>query len=135
MAGIFFFSSRSRPLGPITGSQWEAMVGNLAHILEYAGLTALIHRAVAGRGTGSESPGVRESNASDKASASPITGSPSFVALLISFAYALSDEIHQVFVPGRAFELYDLALDLAGITIASALIWRIWSRGAGGKNG
>ena len=28
--------------------------------------------------------------------------------------YALSDEIHQLYVPGRTFQLMDLALDLLG---------------------
>ena len=29
-------------------------------------------------------------------------------------AYALTDEIHQIFVPGRAFQVTDLAVDTAG---------------------
>lgn len=28
--------------------------------------------------------------------------------------YSLSDEIHQLFVPGRSFQLMDLGLDLLG---------------------
>ena len=35
--------------------------------------------------------------------------------------YALSDEIHQIFVPGRAFQLIDLAVDLAGFAIGIAI--------------
>jgi VanZ family protein len=36
------------------------------------------------------------------------------LVLGISELYALSDEIHQLFVPGRTFQLMDLALDLLG---------------------
>ena len=38
-------------------------------------------------------------------------------ALLISFIYAITDEIHQVFVPGRAFQIYDLLIDFLGSLI------------------
>jgi len=33
---------------------------------------------------------------------------------------ALADEIHQIFVPGRAFQLTDLMIDAAGICIGAA---------------
>ena len=36
------------------------------------------------------------------------------VAWGLSALYALSDEIHQLFVPGRSFQLLDLALDIGG---------------------
>lgn len=35
-------------------------------------------------------------------------------ALGLSFAYAVSDEIHQLFVPGRAGRLLDVGIDTAG---------------------
>ena len=35
-------------------------------------------------------------------------------------AYALSDEVHQIFVPGRAFQISDIAVDLIGCIIGSA---------------
>ena len=45
------------------------------------------------------------------------------IAMAICLVYGLSDEIHQLFVPGRAFELSDLAMDglgsLIGIGLAS----------------
>lgn len=37
------------------------------------------------------------------------------LSTLLSFAYAITDEIHQIFVPGRAFQLIDLTVDLSGI--------------------
>ncbi len=37
--------------------------------------------------------------------------------IICSWAYAWSDEIHQIFVDGRAFQLSDLAVDLGGTTL------------------
>ena len=41
--------------------------------------------------------------------------------------YGLSDEFHQTFVPGRAFDVLDLAADTAGAAVAVA-IWVAWRR-------
>lgn len=35
-------------------------------------------------------------------------------SFLISFIYAITDEVHQYFVPGRACRLYDIAIDSLG---------------------
>ena len=37
------------------------------------------------------------------------------VACALSFLYAITDEIHQIFVPGRACQFLDMMVDLAGI--------------------
>ena len=37
-----------------------------------------------------------------------------FIALLISVLYAISDEIHQYFVPGRASQFRDVMIDSCG---------------------
>ena len=34
--------------------------------------------------------------------------------------YALSDEIHQYFVPGRAFQLFDIVMDMLGVILGCA---------------
>ncbi len=58
MAGIFYFSSRRDPLGFLPSSGHGIGVERLAHISEYAGLTALLHRALRGQGSqGAEEPG------------------------------------------------------------------------------
>ncbi|MBR1717837.1 MAG: VanZ family protein [Bacilli bacterium] len=46
---------------------------------------------------------------------------------IISMLYAISDETHQLFVPGRAFELLDLFLDLVGIVIAKIMYFNFES--------
>lgn len=43
----------------------------------------------------------------------PMAGRP-FIAFVLCVAYALFDEGHQVFVPGRTASLYDVALDSSG---------------------
>lgn len=48
------------------------------------------------------------------------------IAVMLSFLYAVSDEIHQVFVPGRSGEVGDVLLDslgaLVGVVIIAVLV-------------
>lgn len=37
------------------------------------------------------------------------------IIFLTGFLYSLSDEIHQMFVPGRSFEVIDLVIDAVGL--------------------
>ena len=39
------------------------------------------------------------------------------ITLCFGILYALSDEIHQIFSPGRAFQLFDIMMDTCGVTI------------------
>ncbi len=48
-----------------------------------------------------------------------------FLCIALSELYALSDEIHQLFVPGRAFQISDLLIDLCGIILGCAVIYII----------
>ncbi len=43
------------------------------------------------------------------------------LCILISWGYAWTDEIHQIFVPERAFQLFDLTVDLGGIVLGTAV--------------
>ena len=43
-------------------------------------------------------------------------------SILLSWGYAWTDEIHQIFVDGRAFQISDLLVDLTGIITGSVLI-------------
>lgn len=38
--------------------------------------------------------------------------------------YAVSDEIHQKFVPGRTSSIYDLGFDISGANIAGYILWK-----------
>lgn len=43
--------------------------------------------------------------------------------------YAVTDELHQVFVNGRAFELVDIGLDVCGASAGAALVvWMLTRR-------
>jgi VanZ family protein len=44
-------------------------------------------------------------------------------AFSISLGYAVFDEIHQYFIPGRACEIGDILVDAAGAGVASILGW------------
>ena len=49
-------------------------------------------------------------------------------ACIVCSIYALSDEIHQIPIPGRTFELLDLAIDFTGIVlgiIAISVLYKI----------
>ena len=39
------------------------------------------------------------------------------LTICFGFLYAISDEIHQLFVPGRSFQLFDIFMDTSGVTI------------------
>jgi VanZ family protein len=43
-------------------------------------------------------------------------------AALMATGYGLSDEIHQLFVPGRHFDLADLAADALGAVLGAILV-------------
>jgi VanZ family protein len=80
----------------------------LAHAMLYAGFGYLVTRALAG-GAGR-----------------PVTARAVLGAMTFSALYGLSDEIHQLFVPRRMFDVRDLAADVAGGGIGSAAWW-LWS--------
>ncbi|MBW1799012.1 MAG: VanZ family protein [Deltaproteobacteria bacterium] len=84
------------------GSMGEQIVTNLAHIPAYALLTFLWLNSFAG--------------AEHKPLSIPIM---SILACMTLFA--ISDEIHQSFVPGRSASLIDIVLDLLGILAGLAV--------------
>lgn len=45
------------------------------------------------------------------------------IALAICVIYGLTDEIHQLFVPGRAFQISDLVMDAIGSIIGISLAY------------
>jgi hypothetical protein len=127
MGVIFFLSSRHNPytytpnwitdcirLMP-KNDFWQLhcdteYLGRLSHLGIYTLLSLLIFRALAG---------------------SRWRGDLRKVYLgvfLLGWGYSWSDETHQLFVPGRTFQLLDLATDLAGVTLAVLIIYlaRLW---------
>ena len=108
MAGIFYFSSRSNPSGFLPSSGHGIHIDRPAHIAEYAGLAALLYRAIRKQRNGA-TPEHRRWRWK--------------VVFVLALAYAVLDELHQELVPGRGFELADIGYDLAGIIATLGLIW------------
>jgi VanZ family protein len=92
---IFAFSSIPS-LGTGLGP-WDLVLRKFAHLVEFAILGALLARAV------------------DRVS----------FAIALGSAYAATDELHQVFVPGRAGTIYDWALDTVGVAVGVLLYVRV----------
>ena len=96
MALIFIISSLSHP--PEPKIELEG-IDKVYHIIEYGILGYLLFRAF-------------RSSENEKAR----SNAPAF-AIIISAVFALSDEIHQAFVPFREADIYDFLADLAGAII------------------
>ena len=77
----------------------EAIIRTLAHFCEFAGLGFLMCNFIFAL----------------KDKPKP------FLSILFSVSYAVTDEIHQIFVPERACQLSDLAVDSAGIVLGVAV--------------
>ncbi|MDP3938383.1 MAG: VanZ family protein [Deltaproteobacteria bacterium] len=116
-AGLIFALSDT-PGDTLSAVGLPAWVFNLAHAPLYAGLSALVLLAFAGRLSA-----VRDS-------VWPTLWTFGAVA-----TYALSDEFHQRFVPGRTATVWDLALDLSGAVVAIAALQALSRRGAGRRRG
>ncbi len=106
-AVIFFLSSRQDlPDAPVDIPSIDKMF----HFVAYGGLAGLV------------SWGMRQSNES-------LAPRVQWVApVLFAVLYGLSDEIHQLFVPHRAFDLWDLAADALGAVAAQWLLCGWWWR-------
>ena len=108
MAAIFYVSSLHEAPLP------EGMSDKSAHWVGYAGFAVVIVRALA--------DGLPRR----------VSGRVAMLALAIAIGYAVTDEFHQMFVPGRTAELDDLAADAIGAvtgTIACGAWGIISSRG------
>ena len=102
MLVIFLVSSASRPalLRYAPDYTW--------HFIGYFGMGLLAIRAF-GRGL------VR-----------PASGKAAIFGALLALVYAVSDEWHQSFVPGRVASLQDVAVDALGIAAAVAVLYIYW---------
>lgn len=87
------------PLGPDAQETLHLLLRKAAHFTEYAVL-ALLWTGVLPRGK-----------------------SRLLLAFLLTTAYAVSDEIHQAFVPNRGPSPFDVLIDAAGAFTALAGLW------------
>jgi VanZ family protein len=93
-AGVIFALSSVPSLSSGLGA-WDVVLRKLAHVAEYAVLGALLARAV-----------------------------PELAAQWAGIAYAVADEVHQHFVPGRHGALLDVAIDASGVLAGILLVRR-----------
>lgn len=100
MAVIFWLSS-------LPGDAVPGRLGQFAHPLEYALLALPLY--VSWR-------------------RSPSDGRAAAAAVLIAAAYAVTDELHQAFVPGRVPDVADWGLDVLGAGAAAIVIMRFDER-------
>lgn len=49
-------------------------------------------------------------------------------SLLICLIYSISDEVHQIFVPGRSGEVFDVLIDTLGSFIGINILYKVKSR-------
>jgi VanZ family protein len=99
-AAIFLASSTA---GSALPGRLPPGADKVAHLMIYGLLGAAVARAIWGR------------------SGNPTLFRVAIWATVVSALYGLSDEAHQLFVPGRSFEIWDLVADAFGALVGAAL--------------
>jgi VanZ family protein len=94
-AAVIFVFSSIPDLGTGLGG-WDLLLRKLAHATEYAILGFLVLRAL----------------------------SNERAALLLGVAYAVTDELHQHFVPGRVASPLDVLVDTVGVALGVFVVGR-----------
>ena len=108
-AGIFVLSSF--PVPEAAGEPLRLVGTQALHFLEFAVLAFLLSLAFAA---------IRSSRVHSRAA---------LLAVAVAVLYAASDEVHQLFVPGRQGDAVDFLLDSAGAVLGGAVAF-LWSRRA-----
>jgi VanZ family protein len=93
-AGLIFVLSSIPDLGTGLGG-WDLVLRKIGHAAEFAVLGALLTRALGA----------------------------AWLAFALGVLYAVSDEVHQLFVPGRTGSALDVVLDALGVAVG-VLVWR-----------
>jgi VanZ family protein len=101
MGAIFYASSQSHLALP------PGLTDKPTHLLVYTALGTLLVRALTG--------GLR----------ARVTLSTALLAMALTTAYGVTDEIHQMFVPGRYAEWRDLVADSLGGALGAFTCW-LW---------
>jgi VanZ family protein len=108
MLVIYVASAQANTAVPDFG-RWDLSVKKAGHLLIYAALgLAWQHGLTGGAG---RAPTVRQS----------------VLAVVMALLYALSDEFHQSFVPGRDARVLDVGIDTLGAALGVVGSW-VWRR-------
>jgi VanZ family protein len=102
---IFYVSGLREISPPSLGISWD---DKLYHFGEYFVFSLLIHVALR------------------YYSQARIRDNIYVIGAIISVVFAVSDEIHQYFVPGRESSLLDLLADTLGAVLAQFVLWRFF---------
>ncbi len=97
-AALIFAFSSVPDLGTGLGG-WDLVLRKIAHAVEFAILGALLARAVGN----------------------------AWLAFALGVLYAVGDEVHQTFVPGRQGALLDVVIDTVGV-VAGVVVWQLAAR-------
>jgi len=112
---IFYFSSVP-DLRSGFSSNLDLVLRKIAHIVEYGLLAILILRMFF------NNEEIKKDLRTGKASQQNMLYREIIAAgILVTLLYALSDEFHQVFVPGRSGSLWDVGIDSIGIVLGTFL--------------
>ncbi len=85
---------------------WTTIIRKSAHFIEYALLGVLLYGAIGSISQEKKKSGLR---------------SQTVIGLLIGAGYAATDELHQLFVPGRSGQFSDVVLDSFGVAFGILL--------------
>jgi len=103
---IVIFSFSSIPTAHVSQIHWkDFIVKKTAHMTEYAIFTVLLYRAFLGGGASKKKAFL--------------------YAFLVCVLYAMTDEFHQSFTPGREPTLRDVGFDTIGSSIAIYSLWKL----------
>ena len=92
--GVIFWFSNRPTISTVDSYAIDFVFKKIAHFIEYAILSVLIYRATKNLK----------------------------LSIILSILYAISDEFHQSFVPGREPRVRDVIIDSVG-SVAGAIIW------------
>jgi VanZ family protein len=106
-AGLIFAFSAQEDLTFFPDQSLDFVVRKLGHMVIFGVLAILLWRALAGTTT------LRR---------------PWAWALALTILYAITDELHQAFVPGRTASGQDVGIDGAGALIAVAIVGFVGAR-------
>jgi VanZ family protein len=101
-ATIFYLSALPHPLPQLTAHVWDKAL----HAVEYGGLGVLLALAL----------GVWNA---------PQQGWRVGLAIALGAVYGASDELHQLFVPGRDAEIGDAVADAVGTALGAGAVWAV----------
>lgn len=110
-AAVIFFLSSQAVLPGIDLNVLDFIAKKTAHMIVYAVLYMLIYRATLI---------LTESNRSTTKREKILL----YIPLLLCFLYAISDELHQSFVPNRFGTFRDVGYDMLGTSIAFLKVYK-----------